>query len=306
MPEFNRSDLEKIRSLLPYQNPVLTPQGVLSCDSVRVSFEIRPEFLEALRTRFYYRAGVDYYQKSGLNKYRSLYVISYPDADTTCSLAYDLNDGTSNKRYVGMLDYNPNKLLGCKAFAEDLRFIRSVCGIWEVKRVDVALDIPVSRKLVALKKDQRVYEARIKSLDDTTEYLGLKSHLGRVKVYNKALELKAKDKSVVVDLPITRIEVTCEPTYSSYKSLFPAVYALGDTLPVYDLSAISSLSDDDFALLRLLVNSSLQGQDFGFVLFNSLSSKKQKKLKQFYLPEASLVALPSFDDFELVASSFSR
>ena len=67
----------------------------------------------------------------------------------------------------------------------------------------MAIDIPVARSRLRLVKDQRKYTLMKYSNENMTEYLGVRSSHGQVKLYNKALE-----RGLESDL--TRLEITVD------------------------------------------------------------------------------------------------
>lgn len=182
--------------------------------------------------------------------------------------------------YKGYLDFNPNKVGSCQQFWSDFNKIRSCCDSWSIARCDIALDIPVKREYVILEKDNRVYECKAYSLSNMTECLGLRSNIGRVKVYNKTLESK-------LDYDLTRIEVTCEMSSASFFAHFPKVWDItqGGQLTM----DILELNNSDLAVLRLALECMRSHNDNGLMIFNSMARLKKQKLKKFLLPESCLV-----------------
>lgn len=85
-------------------------------------------------------------------------------------------------------------------------------------RWDFAVDVFHNRSDVQLIKDRRKYSQFFKSLEDFTEYLGIGSNAGRVKVYNKRLEAG-------LDYDLTRIELTLDSLDASkMASVWPEIY----------------------------------------------------------------------------------
>lgn len=90
----------------------------------------------------------------------------------------------------------------------------------EIKRFDLAVDIPVEREKARLMKDGRVYSER-RHGKDWTEYLGAQaSHIGRVKLYNKQSEAGLTE-------PLTRLEITLDPATEYDKLPWPKAYYIG-------------------------------------------------------------------------------
>lgn len=274
-----------------YHKPIVCDDGsVLSCDNVRINFTVLKSCRDDFERLFANVARVDI--KSfpiNLNdfKFKYLWQITYPvdDGFPTMTVGYILN-GSNHAVDItrGYLDFNPNKVGSNGLFWADLAYIRKCSEDWSIARVDVALDIPSKRDFVFLLKDNRKYALDAYSLSNRTEYLGRRSNVGFVKVYNKTIESKLTED-------ITRIEVTCEPFAASYLAHFPKVYDLGR---VHQFDAdILSLNDTDLAILRLALGSITQGGDPGLMIFNSLGRKKKEKLEPFILPESSLVLVAS-------------
>lgn len=102
----------------------------------------------------------------------------------------------------GFLEFNPNKVAGDKRFWRLLEKVSGCVAKAELKRFDLAFDLPRGRKDCRLSKDRRMYKAVISN--GITEYLGQKNKPAYVKVYDKAAELKLAE-----GVELTRIELTC-------------------------------------------------------------------------------------------------
>lgn len=130
-------------------------------------------------------------------------------------------------------EYNPNKVGLCSFLNDLLVFCKlnekySVCN-----RFDLAIDIPVPREYVFLRRDTRRYECVGHGYKVDTEYLGQRNTVGRFKVYNKQLESN-------LDAPLTRCEITLDLTCSYeefFKNLFPIVYTPTDSPSLVSFSA---------------------------------------------------------------------
>ena len=86
-------------------------------------------------------------------------------------------------------------------------------------------------RLIFRVKDQRKYTLMKYSNENMTEYLGVRSSHGQVKLYNKALE-----RGLESDL--TRLEITVDYercSWGEFKRLFPVVLDNGSQLPDYVL-----------------------------------------------------------------------
>ena len=101
----------------------------------------------------------------------------------------------------GFIEFNPNKVAGDKRFWRLLEKLAPCVSRAELKRFDLAFDVPRDRHDCRLSKDRRIYKAVISN--GITEYLGVKNTPGYVKVYDKAAEMKLSGV-------LTRIELTCD------------------------------------------------------------------------------------------------
>lgn len=267
-----------------YKEIRLPDNRVLSCDNVRVKFAVDNKYREQFERIFADNSRVDirsYPQDLRDYKYKYLWVIDYGKSSMTVGYVFNGSDAV-DRRY-GYLDFNPNKIGSTDLFWADYEKIKACCPIvWEILRIDVALDIPAKRENVFLVKDNRFYSLDAYSLQNKTEYLGKRSKIGFVKVYNKSMESK-------LDYDLTRIEVTCEPTVDSYLKSFPCVYDLTDGAQIDN--DLLTLNDTDLAIVRLCIEVMQLGGDPGMMIFNSMSLYKKQKLRNFILPKSCLVSV---------------
>lgn len=143
------------------------------------------------------------------------------------------------------LDFNPNKVATHSVFQTVLRFlIENTRPIHRtIKRFDLAVDIPACRFDCFLIKDSRAYSER-RHGQEWTQYLGAKSStVGRVKLYNKQVESKLPD-------PLTRLEMTLDPSLPYNSVRWPTVYVL-DT-PQLCFSELKATDTERFILNALL------------------------------------------------------
>lgn len=258
---------------------------ILSCDNVRIKFAVESKFRDEFERFFsdYSRIDITSYPQD-LREFRFKYLWSIDYGESTMTVGYIFNGSEASDVRFGYLDYNPNKVASMSRFWTDFRYIKSCCPIvWEIQRVDIAFDIPSKRDFVYLVKDNRVYQLKAYSMSNKTEYLGLRSHVGYVKLYNKTIESK-------LDYDLTRLEITCEPTLDSFAISFPQVYDLSCGHQ-FD-SELLSLPDTDLAIVRLCCEVMSSCRDPGMMIFNTLSWHKKQKLRKFILSESCLV---SFD-----------
>lgn len=267
-----------------YYNQVVQPNGyVLSCDNVRIKFAVESNLRDEFERYFAKNSRVDitsYPQDLREFRYKYLWTINY--GETSMTVGYVFNGSEASDVRFGYLDFNPNKIGSNEQFFDDYRHIRACCPVvWEIQRIDVALDIPSKREFVYLVKDNRLYQLKAYSMSNKTEYLGLRSHVGFVKLYNKTEESK-------LDYDLTRLEVTCEPTLDSFLLSFPKVYDISGGHQ-FDTELLS-LPDTDLAIVRMAIECMSSGSDPGLMIFNSLSLHKKHKLRKFILPESCLVS----------------
>ena len=280
---------------LYYDETRLSNGRIISCDNVRIKFAVEPSFRDNFERLFADNSRIDI-TRYPINladfKYKYLFTVNYGESSMT--VGYIFNGSESSDVRLGYLDFNPNKIARSSRFRADLEYIKACCPItWEIARVDVAIDIPSKRECVYLVKDNRVYQLKAYSHSNKTEYLGLRSHVGFVKLYNKTAESK-------LDYDLTRLEITCEPNLASFLMSFPEVYDLSaDTQFDTDLL---SLSDTDLAIVRMCLEVVTSGRDPGLMIFNSLGRRKKQKLKKFILPESCLVGV----DVSVLSHLFDR
>ena len=274
--------------MLKYVNEHHFDDGsILSCDGLRIKFSVRSDCVEEFSTYMCATTRIDivaYPPKTKDFAYKYMWTINYGTSESM-TVGFEFN-GSNHASDVcsGFLDFNPNKVADFGGFWSDFRYIKSLCEEWTVLRCDIAYDIRAKRENVILVKDNRKYELIAYSLSNRTECLGMRSAVGRVKVYNKTLEAK-------LDYDLTRIEVTCEPTPESFFKYYPEIYNLELAgqfgMDVFDLSTT------ELALVRLILECQRSGIDNGMMIFNSLDFKKKQKLKTFVCPESALVLCSS-------------
>lgn len=279
-------------SLKYYSEQRFSDGRVLSLDNVRIKFVVDQYSVQSFK-EFLVRPSQTYiesYPECFANfKYRYLYVFHYDDewerAEYTASLGFVYNGADSYAdKFSGFFDFNPNKVGDIDAFWRDYRTIKSFCRGWEIDRCDIALDIRTRRDFVYLEKDNRKYEQIAYSLVNRTEFLGLRSHIGRVKVYNKTIEAQ-------LPYDLTRIEVTCKLNADDYYKHFPKVYDLSQNQQL--TNELLSLTDTDLAILRMYWACQQNHCDDGMMIFNSLGRDKKAKLRRFVAPESCLVLVAS-------------
>ena len=167
------------------------------------------------------------------------------------------------------LDFNPNKVATSPVLVKILSFLKNHSKPMhrQIKRFDLAIDIPVDRMDCFLVKDSRAYTER-RHGKEWTQYLGARSsHVGRVKLYNKQIEAK-------LDFPLTRLELTLSPSTSFEELNFPAVYFVNNEQIIMDELTLKNTE-------RFILNALLQGCGTTKMLGRKTREKMDKVLKNY-------------------------
>lgn len=161
------------------------------------------------------------------------------------------------------VEFNPNKVGNTLAFARVLKYLcdRTFATQRKVARFDLAIDVPVSREQCFLVKDRRLYLER-RHGQEYTQYLGAKSSkVGRVKLYNKAIESS-------LDYPLTRLELTLDPAVPFENVNWPSVYYLDAPNILFDKVRVT---ETERFIIRAILN--------GFGSLHDLGRKTQAKIR---------------------------
>lgn len=262
-----------------YFHPVKEDNLIYSVDNVRINFYLNKSKMDDLSNWINNALNLRTYPECFSQfRYRYLCTMTYSaDGTMTMGIGFNgLSEDSREDRYKGYLDFNPNKVANYSLFWEDYMFIKSCCKLFETVRIDLAIDIPVNRSLLLLEKNKKHYGLSAYSRENKTEYLGHRSSVGFVKLYNKTIESK-------LDYDLSRLELTIEPSFESFNANTPDVYKIDSTKQL-ELSVLQ-LNDTDRYILNtewiLLIN----GLDEGLMNFKSLGRKKYEKLKPFLLPD---------------------
>lgn len=190
--------------------------SMYSIDGLRFELSINPDDFEAVSLALDTFGNPQFFSGSNrIGTYR--YFWTWREDEFTVALGFGLNGTGKCNIGKGFLDYNPNKVPDdfiCRLYRCIDHFANSRLVRW-----DLAIDFPLVRDAVRMIKDGRNYECVISS--SITEYLGQRSHAGRVKVYDKQAEAG-------LDFPCTRVELTCDGSWDVDKivSQLPTVYFL--------------------------------------------------------------------------------
>ena len=264
--------------MLKYYNEIILNNNVImSCDMLRLSFSMT----ETILTKFnqyinslilkHSNINIKYHTSLQLFQFRNLLQISNLSDNTSFALGLGFNSPTSNGKSTCFIEFNPNKTMPNYLVQPFLQFIKLHCHNIDVVRYDIAFDIPFPRELFSLVKDRRKYkkiyslELNNKEMSDFTEYLGVRSNNGYVKLYNKQIESE-------LDSSLTRLELTLDKL--EYNNLIAEMPTLN--IFTYNDRDYSLLNDTERVLLTLLLNS-----DNTIQYLNSLGRYMKEKLQPF-------------------------
>lgn len=251
-----------------YYHQAITDQDlILSIDKIILDVSItNPERLELLNQMICSMANSDKvsvqrWQGSGAGAFRNQTLVGL-DGERSFWIGQGLiGNGTLLDRV--RLDFNPNKVGGDPNLRNIREFLvrNSRDNLCRIARFDLAVDIPVARDKCFLVKDRRLYIER-RHGEEFTQYLGSKSSkVGRIKLYNKALEAK-------LDYPLTRLELTLSPDTPFENINLPTVFCLDES---YSGPQTIRLSDTQ----KFIVNAVIQG----YGVLNDLSRKTKSKIE---------------------------
>jgi hypothetical protein len=254
--------------MLFYNNPMIYNDLTISIDNIVLDVSIvRPELIELLELMIQNiasgsKATVVSWESRKPGTFRRQVSVRIDD-DRSFWLGIGLvGNGVLEDRC--RLDFNPNKVANDANFQMIHQFlIRNSREVYRrIPRFDLAIDIPVERNRCFLVKDRRMYIER-RHGSEFTQYLGSKSStVGRVKLYNKAIEAN-------LNYPLTRLELTLDPTLDYEKISFPTVYYIDSSEPVDDAVRITDTE-------RFILNALLQG----YGSLDGLGRKTRKKIEE--------------------------
>ena len=235
--------------IIHYYHPIRQSDLILSIDNVVADYSIaRPErrdqLVSLLKTIELHRnANIASWVAKKPGTFRQQFSVRFPN-DTSFWVGIGLNGSAALPDRV-RLEFNPNKV-GSNPhflFIRDYVSRNSRLPVSSIRRFDLAIDIPTNRQHCFLVKDRRMYLER-RHGEEFTQYLGAKSStVGRVKLYNKSLES-------CLDTPLTRLELTLDPTTPYDKVNFPVVYRLKSHVIENDSLRVT---DTDLFILNALL-----------------------------------------------------
>lgn len=244
-------------ALLPYWEPIRDDQTnyTYSIDNVVVWFRLYypedvlcQEILDFISNRLDF--DYDHFQSFKFACFRDQFSFRLGDGYSFW-LGASFNGAKGTADPFVALDFNPNKVMRFQHFAEIYNFVLARAKQVDFKRFDLAIDIPVKRSDVFMYKGRRKLtvdpdeEEELfigNSWENFTHYLGRRSSVGRVKLYNKQRESN-------LNYPLTRVELTCVPD-SDMDKYMPMVKYFDDLQMVFNDLKISG--SDRLILRRVL------------------------------------------------------
>lgn len=209
-----------------------------------------------------------------MGAFKMQFSISLPDGGSFW-VGVGLNTTKTNYGRI-RLEFNPNKVAGYDCFRKVLACLNNSSHPMHtcILRYDLAVDFPVLRSNAFLVKDRRIKHTIDDGLENRTEYLGMGSHPGRVKLYNKQIESK-------LNYPLTRLELTLDPE-SRYDDVnWPAVYFVRDLQMAFDEF---KLNDTERFILGALIQ--------GYGSLSQLGRKTREKLSKVMKTYADFFTMP--------------
>lgn len=274
---------------MKYYKEIKTKEGfTLSIDMVTIDYTVSsPAAREALirlldTLPMLYAVEVRHWSSLRIGTFRENYTLKFQDR-TSFWVGVGLN---ASKPLWGRsrIEFNPNKVAIHEVFLELLKWFNthSLRMNSIIKRFDLAIDIPVERSSVRLLKDRRVYTER-RHGQEWTEYLGKSASVGRVKLYNKAVEAG-------LDYPLTRLELTLDPTVPFQEIPWPPVYYIVNRQ--MDMEELRVTDTERFVLGALV-------EGYGSV--TELGRKTRAKMEKMLTHYVGWVSI-SHGDYNLILS----
>lgn len=248
---------------LPYWIKAYDDDGnIYSCDMIRINIDFGHR-LEELSDYIRQTTKYEIEQYTSLKKFRYRFMNTIHIEYDSLMLAYGFN--TEGKiSTTGVIEFNPNKLFQHEKFVDLWQKIKYWSYDMEIKRYDLAIDLPLPRNLVSMpKQGNKIYRQTIS--DSITETLGRHNNNGFVKVYDKTKESK-------LNYDCTRIEVTLDISSRAIEEM-PNIY-----IKDYQIAfrQENELSQNDKIFVRLLED--IENPDF---YLSQMTSRKRNKLKEF-------------------------
>lgn len=281
-----------------YFNPYrVAPEGVLSVDMVRLKLTFKSD-----RGEWLSRTGAQLTECDEMAAWTSKIkpggwyeLWNFKMGDSSVSLGIGFMESTCKvNMHRGFVEFNPNKVAGDKRFWRLLEKVAGCVAKAELKRFDLAFDLPRSRNECRLSKDRRAYKSVISN--GITEYLGQKNAPGYVKVYDKAAELHLAE-----GVELTRIELTCggDWTADQLKQHWPQVHSWAAD----GVDDAPPRSRDWLRVLGMLLAERAERGEENESYVAMLNWKQKKHARDFL--RASFITLPSGAAEQLLAEAQS-
>lgn len=248
---------------------------IYSVDMVRISFTVRKDRVNEINDYLnnINRTGVEMFGPSfKATAFKYLWKIDYDD-ERVMSVGIGFNGFNSDDAFLGFLEFNPNKCFTSLQFWSDVKnILTEFSWSYDIKRFDLAIDMPYCRGCFVLHKDRRKYALEMKSQADKTEYLGCRNSNGFLKLYNKELESKLDDVC-------TRLEITFDfdllKKKENFENSIPELYIRKPQIEINNSDV--ELSSTHLAFARCLCD--CDNPDF---YLNMISNKTiRSKLKKY-------------------------
>lgn len=241
-----------------------------SVDMIRLRVNLPVELVEEYIKIFSVEPSCIYYQRRELSAHKHNFKFRvYNSLGVECGfwLGIQHNSLKVGKSVDVVFEYNPNKCFGNSVLEYILNTFYKDNSRVEVKKMDIAIDMPVNILKIKFNKDRRDLTIQDKGSDNKTFYIGSRSSEGHIKIYNKKRESN-------LDYELTRYEITIEPkmridsmiaTYKFNDKLLLPVSCIDDLQFDFDMKG-----QDIFNILAVLDNPMLLGL---------LDKRKAKKIK---------------------------
>ena len=246
-----------------------------SLDMLRINLKVSADDIQIYLNSVKYDLRFQYREMFAVSAYRHNFTVECENGHTFWIGLAPNSEKITNKFKTVTVEFNPCKVGEEFTFISNYKKLLNVSKfVPEIKRFDLAIDIPVDRDRCYLIKDKRTYQEYRNSSLDLTQYLGHRSSGGFVKLYNKSKELG------ISDYGLTRFELTIDYDNSSFKdvqAIMPTVYIFDD------FQMDISLTDTD----KVLLLSCLNNMEF----LDMLGRKKREKIRGILADSALTLTL---------------
>lgn len=247
--------------------------NIYSCDMIRINFTYWEDVDEKKMQKYFNninRADAEALPiMTAPLKYRYMYKIQHDTSNMV--VGFHFNAMQKDGKHKGYVEFNPNKCMD-KRCLDDLTFLQGLSKSFSVCRWDLAVDLPVKRNDCVLLKDARMYQLVMHSDEDKTEYLGQRSQVGYMKLYNKTIESS-------LDYDLTRLEITMgtlDNIEEQLNSYVPRLY-LKPRIEDVDFGKMNDTT-------RLLIGF-LRESDRKLEYLHQLNYRAREKIKPYILQE---------------------